>query len=332
MQASRAKLEKSRNKLVNTMKFSAHVLGSPLTRIMLGGLVSLPRPLQDFFATEQEQLKTKWGTLQLMLALQQNSFECVLHSLLSRFTSFELAKDMGVFSKVPLPPKVIEQAASAMWRLTYSATGSLAIMNMTFVLQPPFAFLGLLSADSGVVDSTIAFVKRMWGVVMVLEKLAQTNAACDKFLVSLRWPQDQFSRELFILLLENSWSVVPELVKRRLREFAEGYNSTLLVENMFRMLRQVERQNMSGVLEPMQAWHEAHCSSLLAGYDRPSSAPTAAAKAVAPREVPRNTFDSASNTSMSLPDERFEARLAEPQPGAGEARPDATADGIGLRC
>lgn len=54
---------------------------------------------------------------------------------------------------------------------------------------------------------------------------------------------------------------MPEWVLQRLREFAEGYNSTLLVENIFRMLRQAEKQNMSGVLEPMQAWHEAHCSS-----------------------------------------------------------------------
>lgn len=204
MQASRAKLEKSRSQLVNTMKFSAHVLGSPLTRIMLGGLASLPRPLQHFFATEQEQLKSKWGTTQLMMSLQQNGFQDALHALLCRFTSFELAKDMCVFSKITPPRGVIEQAASAMWRLAYSSVGSLAIMNMGFTTQPPFVFLGLLSVDAAIVGATLASLKRLWELPMVLERLAQINTACERFVVSLRWPQDQWSRELFVLILEKS--------------------------------------------------------------------------------------------------------------------------------
>ena len=112
-----------------------------------------------------------------------------------------------------------------------------------------------------------------------------------------------FYRFILISLAETGFAAVPEHVARCLTEMFEGFASTKVAENFFRVLRGLEKGNSNGSLSRESRWLGALGSDLLAEQGRstvePSSETTLPSTA-----LPQATF-AAEGGKASLPDDVF---------------------------
>ena len=154
-----------------------------------------------------------------------------------------------------------------MWRMTLATVASLATSSLSYTSLPPLMLVGLASPDSEHVARLLKQLHRMWEILCKMEKDALNNVEIHRFLRNLRWPLEQLSREIFVLLSESEFDSVPPWVLGDVTCFGMGFNSTLIIENAFNGLRRLERKTLSGQLGPLIAWHGTCHSQLPNDFD-----------------------------------------------------------------
>ena len=236
----RAMLSKKKADCANTMKFSAAVLADPSKRRVLNLLTRLPAELLAATAAKMKELKSRSGTLSLMQGLHRGDGLTPLHSMTQTFSSAEFARSIGLagFAGSGLRKAEASQIASLSWKLVVSMLAQGGTTHMAYMHLPPFAFLGLTSSDDEEVASCLQRLRKMWHVLSALEVSSIDNPERRASCVSLKFPGEQFIRELFVRLEEAEFGIVPEIVRNDVVQFAESWGSTLMVENMFNLCRQ----------------------------------------------------------------------------------------------
>ena len=290
----REQVNQKRRQCANALAFAARLLAQPLGMRLFKAMVIMPRPLHARMAQELEMLKTRRGTLALHLELQQGEHTLALHGLLDMLLSPAFAEQLG-FPKARTPGHLQNEKEDAMvagtcWKLAFSVIGSFATTQASYTHQLPLAFFGLLSPAAGVVADTLAWLSSVWACLLKLELEGLSDSTAAAFVVNLRFPLEQFSRSILVMLAEAEFKEVPGLVVEELTDFASGLHSTLLVENMFREARKMERKSLSGMTGNIHLWHELSHTQLLCDFDRPGITVTASSKAAAATTVPRSTF------------------------------------------
>jgi hypothetical protein len=292
MAKGREQVNQKRRLCANAMAFAAKLLAQPLGMRLFKALIAMPKPLHARMAKELEMLKTRRGTLTLHLGLQQGEHTLALHELLDTILSPGFAEQLG-FPKARGSDHLQKEdamVAGTCWRLAFNVVGSFAITQATYTHQLPLALFGLLNPAEGVVTDTLAWLSSVWACLLKLELEGLHDNAAVAFVINLRFPLEQFSRSILVMLAEVEFKEVPCLVVEELTDFANGLHSTLLVENMFREARKLERKSLSGMVGNMHLWHEISHTQLLADFDRPCITVTASSKLAAAANVPRSTF------------------------------------------
>jgi hypothetical protein len=275
---------KRRNSL-HTLHFVSQVISKPLGCRLFKGSVYLPEKIRESFKEEMELMKTRRGGAHLHSELQQGSYIKVMHATLQHFFSAEFASFVGCSFK-PRPPALLVEdgkVVRGLARLVVRAVASMALTNFTYMMLPPLSLLGLINPSSDVVKSELELNKKGWAVLQLLEATALTNNMCRSFVMSLRFPCEQFCREVYVRLDEDEFKSVSTFVRDDLYEFSVAPTHTLLIENCGNLGRRIEKKNGAGKASPQIVWHRMSTSKLLPDFDVPIVPQTnAAIRAAAP--------------------------------------------------
>lgn len=331
---AKEQMKTTRKKLSNIILYACTVMSRPLSIRLLRGLCMLPEPLHEAYAREYRLLQSRAGTLTMHQELADNGYCLALHGVLCRLTSPILAAELGFSSITSASGGVAQDVllAKHMWRLAWGMVASMALTGLTYSAIPPLMFIGLTSPDAEHVSSLLGRLRAMWAVLLKLEKVALGNPECHSFVCSLRFPLEQFTREVLVQLSEADFEVVPGFVMEDLVAFGSGINSTLIIEKMFNHLRGLERSSKNGQLGPLAAWHEASHGSLLGEFGRPLVHIDGAAKSAAAPAMPSSTFKPADSAACSLPDDLMDTIHEKPASWPTQSAPVMKLAGLRWLC
>ena len=225
-------LQQKRSKCVNTLHFSATRLSKPLNIRLWKGMVDLPQPLEVEFHKWMSALKTRRGTQALMLSLAEGGDTEILRQVFEQLCSPEFADKLGFSAEAKnvCELEAGQTVARCMWKFAYSVVGSCACTDCFFEV-PPQKFLGLAAADAERKQSTLTALKQFWEALQQLEARALDDMAAKRFLQNLLWPSQQWSREVYVQLLEKDFLAVNDDNQREVEAYSTAHWSTLLIEN-----------------------------------------------------------------------------------------------------
>lgn len=330
----RQQMQTTRKKLSNIMLYACTLMSKPLSIRLLRGLCMLPEPLHEVYAREYQLLQTRSGTLTMHQELVDNGYCLALHGVFCRLISPILASELG-FSSITSACEGADQdalLARHMWKLAWGTVASMALTGLTYSAIPPLMLIGLTSPDPEHVSSLLKKLGDMWDVLLMLERSALSNPECHRFVCSLRFPLEHFTREVLVQLSESDFRSVPGFVMEDLVAFGSGINSTLIIEKMFNHLRGVERSSQNGQVGPLAAWHEAAHGTLLKEFDRPPVQIDSFAKSAAAPAMPSSTFMPAGASACSLPDELMDTLHEKPASWPAQSGPQMKLAGLRWLC
>ena len=281
---SKMDVKRARERCANGLAFSCKLRADDRSYRLFKLIAEMPRPLQARTAQEMDMLKT-------------------VQEVASAFGSRDFAAALGFRSGGRRTPQQLVDdvyVAAKAFKLLHTLLGSLSLSNMFYTHTPPYFFSGLVSPDPIAVRETLDTCKVMWETLLSLEKAALVDAEINNFLRCLRFPRETFCREMFVLLSEAGFREVPPIAVAQIKGLVSSVGSTLLVENLFNKLRQVERKRMNRSVCARAAWHEQCSSALFEQHGRPRVDISATARASAPNAVPPSTFEPPSH-ECSLP-------------------------------
>ena len=299
---ARKDVQEQKRNAFHAMHFAAQVIARPISRKLFTGIVHLSHPIQATFTDEMLSLKTRWGTKDLHCALAQGSYASTIHKVIQTYVSPAFARSVGCDGK-PASAHMSEERAkvsSALWRVVVGTANALALTNLAYTHLPPLCFHSLVD-QADVVKASLPRFAKMWAALQRLEKTALEDKHCAAFVLSLRFPVEEFCRGLFVMLDETRFKYVQQLAREEVDDFAKCPKSTHLIENMGNLGRQVERKNSSGKLAPLTAWHRMFHSTLLEEFDLPPIKTTGAAESAAPKIIAKSVFE-AEEDDCTIPD------------------------------
>ncbi|CAK0870235.1 unnamed protein product [Prorocentrum cordatum] len=137
---------------------------------------------------------------------------------------------------------------------------------MTYSDTYPGKFLGLLAFDDIEQEAVLLDIQRDWRLLQSLE--ASDDEWAKHYLRQLRWPMEQWTREMFVMLYEESFKNVSKEAFDKLLGFANSWMSTLINEDLFNRYRARERAHQASVFGRVSRWHKATTTELIKEYDR----------------------------------------------------------------
>ena len=298
---ARQRVQDAKRRLASSMKFAATVLAKPVGVKLFKAMAYLPRPLEEAFSSELEQVKTHRGNRALHQELAAGTYTKTINALVLNFVSPELVALMGITNKPKTKAESDEdmRVGGALWRLILRSLSCAVATNMIYTALPPFSFLRLIDPDPAVVSAALRHAKDSWESLERLEKIALTNSTCAEFVRDLVVPQQIWIREVFVLLAEANFEEVPAFVASDITAFARSPKSTLLNENLNRALRLESRRAGPGKLSATTAWSAASRTDVLRDFDCAPAAITDMAKSSAPTSIPASVFEAdASDCSL----------------------------------
>ena len=257
------------------MQYAAKVLSRPKSTVLFDAMEFLSRPLEKRFNDELRLAKTKSGTLAWMQGLSAGDFASTLVDIMSGLTSKEFGAIVG-FSENPgqasLKLNFSLTIGRVMWRFTHSLIGSLAVSNCKYLI-PPRSFIGLTNKDASIQQACMDDLKATFSSLTALETIVHDSDDAAHWVRNLEWPSQVWCRENFVYLAECEFMVdkMYPWLKEELEGYGMGFNTSLLIENMFNHARKISKLNPRHRMEARSMWH-AVClgSGLPKDYDRPN--------------------------------------------------------------
>lgn len=211
-------------------------------------------------------------------------------------------------------------------RIVCTRSGSLATWTSAY----PDGFVGLISDDAGIRANTMAKAQRDFNLLMGLEAAALNDPRAKDVLAQLMWPQDVFTRETFIDLVEIDWQLpLSESLSARLKAFGFANKRTKIQEDLFKVCRKRASLSDAGFCSRRGRWDTAVRSSLIGDYDRKPLQPTSVAKDSSGKSLAAGMFENKVAAKFSLGEEALESLHAEhpswptPSPSTYKLRGDA---------
>ena len=141
----------------------------------------------------------------------------------------------------------------------------------TFLLYywvPPAALCGLLHDSDDVVAFSLRRLQAMWLFLEKVERDRFSSKPLATLFNELHWPCWTWVREIFVLLDEAAFESVPDLVRRRIRFYAAGWQGTHLIETTFQDMAAGEDRSANGRFSRPSQWYVAQTCGKLEDFDR----------------------------------------------------------------
>ena len=189
--------------------------------------------------------------------------------------------------------------AQVWFDLVVSLSWRYATSTMTYSAVYPMKFILLIMAGEEKKKELLAEYKADWELLCRMERMALDDQWVAGFLRSLRWPQEQFVREIMVQLAEESFCVVTDEVHARVRGLAYAFKSTNIVEDLHNKYRFAEGASSNGSFGRIARWHRSSTCRLLTEYDCKAIAVTDEARALrAPAVVAKDFKPAVAEFSM----------------------------------
>ena len=269
------------------LKYAAWALAVPGRISLMSVQVAVSRPLRRRVELEMELLKKRETCFELTQALHLCVDSNLIAEVWAELFAPELPGKLLCSHAGSGSHRVLQDVVTTAWILVCGLVAELTCNLWSSQLLLPHCLVGLVSASAETVTKCLRHLQRCWDVMERLEASSLANAECDKFVQSLPFWKDAFSREVMVILREHRFEVCPGFLQRQLREWASTFGGTLMVENAFKDMRASQRRSMSGKLQPESAWHLTFNSDLLPRLNfghTPLPVPVTAA------EVPKEPF------------------------------------------
>ena len=183
--------------------------------------------------------------------------------------------------------------------LVVSLSWRYATSTMTYSAVYPMKFILLIMAGEEKKKELLAEFKADWELLCRMERMALDDQWVAGFLRSLRWPQEQFVREIMVQLAEESFCVVTDEVHARVIGLAYAFKGTNIVEGLHNKYRFAEGASSNGSFGRTARWHRSSTSRLLTEYDCKAIAVTDEARALrAPAVVAKDFKPAIAEFSM----------------------------------
>jgi hypothetical protein len=290
-----------RKKCINTLHFASLVLsnkfGNQAAEVIDAGMLAY----STLFDAGKTICKTNEGSLRFHQALAQGKIVDTLCDALRTMS------DASVMDKIDFLPaaefeyqsaNAIAQddlLAQALMDLILSVGCRYITSAMTYSACYPMRFLVLIDAEPTQRRQYLEEFQQDFELLTTLERLGLDDPWVAGFLKTLRWADEQFTRELFVQLAEQSFEDTTEEIMHRIRSMGRSFMSTNLNEDLFNQYRFAEGASSNSSFGRISRWHRASTSTLLARYGCTPVVVTDTAKSLRAPPVKSSTFKPAAS-------------------------------------
>ena len=302
VEASNQEVEKAKLKTKNLLHLSYGIAGNDGLRALWFCLTALTEPIMKEHSETLISHSTPRGGQAWAERMANGcceylgecflvlSSECILREAGLCQTSSSNTSDW-------LSDDMAESMCQVLLRYLCRVVGTEYLWLMRYHASLPGFFPALLQNSTQA--SALVQIREWWECLVAAEGIADNNDL-QLALSCIRWPQATWVRELLVGLVEADWKQVPEDVFQEIKDFAQCWKSTKIVEDGFNHLRDRIRHDKGGKLSRVGRTHALMTSSLLEDTGRPPKGESAMGKAIASRDISEAAFHSSSNKSFSL--------------------------------
>ena len=295
--AARKLVGKLKSASYSMCHFACTTLAKPWSRRKFLQYCNVTVPLETRFDQEREGLTTRRGTEHLYMNLVRGNFANVFVELWEHVCSREFAFTCGYTAGRRSEALVNKEMVLARSLKVYvlDIISELALSDLWCTRQLPQRFWGLrasdeVEAEEAKLQECLASLRETWGAYVKLEEAAQRLAEAEELLVHCRWPYEQWTKEVMIMLCECDFETVPPHAAKQIKDWASGFHSTLLVEQEWNHVREGERQSRSGRFGAASIWHRVFASDLLTDWGRPAMVTNTQGNCAAKEQLPSDMF------------------------------------------
>jgi hypothetical protein len=316
-------LKGMRNKSINTMHFVAQVIsnayGNQMAEVIDCGIL----PFTTMFDKSKTTTKTLAGSVQFK---QWLAGEGISDVVLEAFSVFHIPEKLdNIMLLEPheydyLPEEALAQddmLCQTLFNLIVNLSSSHLLSSMSYSHTYPGRF-ALLFKESGQDKAPLfASFKSDFELLMKLEAAAFNDVWISEFLRQLRWPCEQFTRELFVMLAEMVFKGTTPEIDDAIAGFTQSIMTTNVNEDVFNRMRFREGASSNGAFSRTSRWHKATTTGLIQDYGKMPVKVTGSAKNLMPSAIAASTFAGSVATFsldaellMSLSDEKAYPHLS----------------------
>eukprot|EP00971_Amphidinium_carterae_P350271 6491464-Amphidinium_carterae.2 len=226
-----------------TIYHACRLLCDPMAQRLYKLIVLLPSALRVWFNDVSRLLKSPRGCEEMVGSMARGSLLSALRDLTAGFGSADLAEALGFTHRDVVDEHVQQedtQIAKAAYSLWLHSVAEMSTLVMSAEFEPPYVFSRLVMRDETMKGAAIEHLRQVWEGLKCLEMAeSKKDAARVNFVRDLRWPRNQFVREVFHTLESWSWRV-PPFIEGVLAEWSQSWWSTVVAENSLREGRKSE--------------------------------------------------------------------------------------------
>lgn len=325
------RLQASRTKCTNSVHLAVVCLGQPGAQRRGKIIIEVGRPIFTAFSKEVEACKSPKETARYHFAFAATRYKSVLQKVMGLSTDpgalaraqFDLSGNSGgharprssgaASSSSSDPPRTMEaldvtgsdkegaEFASLLFRLCCNVCARRSMsMQQCYSALPPGIFAMLRKRDA--VAAALQELKAMWQVITGFEVLANANPALASVMRNVPFFLNPVVRDIFVLLSQHGFLLVPPAVTKMLRAIFDGFCQTVLVERAFQKLQDRRRPVRNNKIRRMKRFYNILSSGLLGEMGRREvGLKSGPLPSPMPRVVPKTCFE-AKGLSSSIPD------------------------------
>lgn len=293
MSTGRAEVSKRRKQCISTLNYTVQLLSRGLNLRLWKVIALAPQKLQTFFNEQVTSLKTRCGARCANIELVDSRLAQVGLDVLLTFNDPQLFASLGFSPPLagrPPSPKQVEAdgiVASSLWKFLLHLCGRLGELSFQYQM-PPLCFVALTDARRQA--DWLRKMEELWTILERLEAESLGRPDREEWVRALLWPRQQWSRQILLSLAEDTFSNICDHTMDALNCFADSFETTLPVENLFNAARAAASENRKGELGPASLWHRCvFASSVMADNDMPMPSITGSARAASAKDVAKSS-------------------------------------------
>eukprot|EP00971_Amphidinium_carterae_P347026 6488830-Amphidinium_carterae.2 len=300
---------KTRGKVNVTIYHACRLLCDPMAQRLYKLIVLLPTALRVWFNDVSGLVKSPRGCEEMVVRMARGSLLSALRDLTAGFGSADLAEALGFTHREVVDEDVQRedtQVAKSAYSLWLHSVSEMSTLLTSAEFEPPYVFSRLVVRDETIKAAAMEHLRQVWDALKCLEKAdSKKDAAKVSFVRDLRWPRNQFVREVFHTLESWSWTV-PHFLEHVLAEWSQSWWSTVIAENSLREGRKAELapSGRGGILK---SWVSMNSSpSLAPEYGRH---PVSSKKQMPNAPIINDTFFEVDGSVSSIRDAELDVLL-----------------------
>ncbi|CAK9038439.1 Uncharacterized protein SCF082_LOCUS22618 [Durusdinium trenchii] len=276
----------------------------------------LPRSLNESMGAAMRMFRSPAETAQCMMELIGGSLLQTCHRLFLDWCSADMAERLEFKCLRGATVSERDQAedkkvAEHCQKYLLALVSELVQTHYLFA-APPLNFLRLLTDNADERTSALTNLEQEWRHLEKVETAAQKQPEAKEWLTRCIYPQLTLVREFYIRLEEVAFKHVPDDMVQDLRQLQSSHHSTLLIENTFNKLRQVEKTLPNGRMSNAQIYYTCANAPQQQQFQRPGPS-MATLERVTPAPIREHLF-TGTNLETSVSKEALD-RILSPEKG-----------------